>query len=138
MTTNLAKREALITEIEALIPIKSIDQASKTFKDLARQWDRIGMTQRDKKAAFETRFEAVEAQIRSAEEVKWRKVDPIAKARAQEVVKQLSDAVANYEKQAEKAKTVGNEKKAAEALEAAAARRTWLAEAEKSLAEFAN
>jgi hypothetical protein len=138
MTSNLAKREALITEIESLLPIKNIDQASKTFKDLARQWDRIGMTQRDKKAAFEARFQAVEAQIKSAEEVKWRKVDPVAKARAEEVVKQLSDAVANYEKQAAKAKAAGNEKKAAEALEAVAARKTWLAEAEKSLAEFAS
>lgn len=136
MTANLAKREALISEIEALLPIKNVDQASKAFKDLARQWERIGMTQRDKKAAFAARFEAVEAQIKSAEEVKWRKVDPVAKARAQEVVKQLSDAVANYEKQAAKAKAAGNEKKMAEALEAVAARRTWLAEAEKSLAEF--
>ncbi len=138
MNANLAKREALIVQIEALLPITNGEQAQKTFRELARQWDRIGMTQRDKKAVLEARFTTVEAQIKSAEETRSRKVDPAAKARAVEVVKQLSDAVANYEKQAEKAKTLGNAKKAAEAEESAAARRIWLAEAEKALAEFAS
>ncbi len=136
MNANLAKREALIEEIEALLPITNIETTSKTFKDLARQWDRIGMTQRDKKAAFESRFAKVESQIKQAEEARWRKVDPVAKARATEVVRQLAEAVANYEKQAEKALTLGNTKKATEAKDAAAARRLWLEEAEKSLAEF--
>lgn len=136
MTANLEKREALILEIEALLPEADTEVAQKKFHELARQWERIGMTQRDKKAAFEARFVAVETQIKSAEEVRWRKVDPVAKARAAEVVRQLSEAVDNYEKQAEKALALGNNKKASEAKEAAAARRLWLADAEKSLAEF--
>ena len=136
MSANLAKREALIQEIEALLPITNVESASKTFRELARQWDRIGMTQRDKKAAFETRFAIVESEIKTAEEARWRKVDPVAKARATEVVRQLAEAVANYEKQAEKALTLGNTKKATEAKDAAAARRLWLEEAERSLAEF--
>lgn len=136
MNVNLAKREALIQEIEALLPLTNVETASKTFRELARQWDRIGMTQRDKKAAFESRFAKVESEIKQAEEARWRKVDPIAKARATEVVRQLAEAVANYEKQAEKALALGNAKKATEARDAAAARRLWLEEAEKSLAEF--
>lgn len=136
MNANLAKREALIQEIEALLPLTNIETASKTFRELARQWDRIGMTQRDKKAAFESRFAKVESEIKAAEEARWRKVDPVAKARATEVVRQLAEAVANYEKQAEKALALGNTKKATEAKDAAAARRLWLEEAEKSLAEF--
>lgn len=136
MSTNVAKRETLIAEIEALLPITNPETAMKSFRELSRQWERIGMTQRDKKALFEARFAVVETEIKAAEDARWRKVDPVAKARAAEVVKQLSDAVANYEKQAEKAHAAGNTKKANEAKEAAAARRLWLAEAEKSLAEF--
>ena len=136
MGANLAKREALITEIEALLPITNIEVAQKTFRELARQWERIGMTQRDKKATFETRFAKVESEIKSAEEVRWRKVDPVAKARAVEVVRQLAESVANYEKQAAKAIAAGNTKKATEARDSAAARQVWLAEAEKTLAEF--
>jgi len=48
----------------------------------------------------------------------------------------LQGAIDNYEKIAAKATSAGNAKKAAEALESAAARRTWLEEAQKSLAEF--
>jgi len=138
MTTNLAKREALIVEIEALVPIKNFDEAKKNFRELARQWERIGMTQRDKRAALDSRFAAIESQLKSAEEDRWRKTDPAAKARANDVVRKLAEAVANYDLQATKAEAAGNTKKATEARESAAARRVWLAEAEKGLAEFAN
>lgn len=94
------------------------------------------MTHRDKRASLDARVHAVEAVVKAAEADNWRKSDPAAKARAQEVVKQLSDSIENYEKTAAKSQAAGNAKKAAEALESAAARRVWLAEAEKSLAEF--
>jgi hypothetical protein len=51
-------------------------------------------------------------------------------------VKQLTDSIENYEKIAAKSEAAGNAKKAAESRESATARRVWLAEAEKSLAEF--
>jgi hypothetical protein len=78
----------------------------------------------------------VENAIKTAESELWRKSDPAAKARAADVVAQLSAAIENYEAIATKAKTAGNEKKAKEALESAEARRVWLSEAEKNLAEF--
>ena len=137
MSVNLAKREEMIVAIEALVPITNLEESKKNFRELARQWERIGMTQRDKRAAFDARFNAVEVAIKGAEEDRWRKTDPAAKARALDVVRQLAEAVANYEKQAAKAQAAGNVKKAKEATEAAAARRLWLADAEKGLADFA-
>ena len=74
--------------------------------------------------------------IKEAEAEVWRKTDPAAKARAAEVVKQLSESIENYRKIAAKSQASGNEKKAKEALESAEARTVWLAEAEKHLAEF--
>ena len=138
MKANLEKREALITQIEALLPITNTAEASKAFREFARQWDKIGMTQREKRSALDTRFTIVESAIKSAQEVQWRKTDPVAKARATDVVRQLAEAVANYEKQAEKAEAAGNAKKATEAREAAQARRHWLADAQKGLEEFSN
>jgi hypothetical protein len=99
-------------------------------------WSKIGMTHRDKRASLDARVQAVEAAVKAAEADNWRKSDPAAKARALEVVKQLTDSIENYEKTAAKSQAAGNTKKATEALESAAARRVWLAEAEKSLAEF--
>ena len=110
--------------------------AKNSFRDLMRTWEKIGITHRDKRAAFDARVAKVEAAIKEAEAEIWRKTDPAAKARAAEVVKQLSESIENYRKVAAKSQAAGNEKKAKEALESAEARTVWLVEAEKHLAEF--
>ena len=48
----------------------------------------------------------------------------------------MTESIENYEKAAAKFAASGNTKKATEAAESAAARKVWLAEAQKSLAEF--
>ena len=136
MAANLAKREELLPLIEGLLPIKDLKEAKNALREHLRSWEKIGMTHRDKRSALDARVRVVEEAIKAAEAEVWRKTDPAAKARANEVVRQLSDAIENYEKVAVKATAAGNAKKAAEALESAAARRVWLAEAEKGLAEF--
>lgn len=136
MASNLIKREELVLLIEALVPITNLDQAKKSLREHMNVWSKIGMTHRDKRASLDARVLAVESAVKAAEADNWRKSDPAAKARAQEVVKQLSDSIENYEKIAAKSTAAGNTKKAAESLESAVARRVWLAEAEKSLAEF--
>ena len=136
MAANLAKREELLPLIEGLLPIKDLKEAKNGLREHLRSWEKIGMTHRDKRSALDARVRVVEEAIKAAEAEVWRKTDPAAKARANEVVRQLSDAIENYEKVAAKATAAGNAKKAAEALESAVARRVWLAEAEKGLAEF--
>ena len=136
MATNLIKREELVAQIEALVPVTNIESAKKELREHLNAWSKIGMTHRDKRAAMDARVHAVEAVIKAAEAENWRKTDPAAKARAQEVVKQLSESIENYEKISAKSAAAGNAKKAAEASESAQARRVWLAEAQKSLSEF--
>lgn len=136
MTANLAKREELIVQIEALVPFTDAKAAKNSFRELMRTWEKIGITHRDKRAALDARVAKVEEVIKEAEAEIWRKTDPAAKARAAEVVKQLSESIENYRKVAAKSQAAGNEKKAKEALESAEARTVWLAEAEKHLAEF--
>ena len=136
MAANLIKREELLPKIEALIPFTDVKAAKASLRELMNEWSKIGITNRDKRAALDARVAVVEEAIKSAEAELWRKSDPAAKARAADVVKQLTDSIESYEKAAAKANAAGNEKKAKEATESAAARRIWLAEAEKSLAEF--
>lgn len=136
MSANLIKREELLPKIEALIPFTDAKAAKAAFRELMNEWSKIGITHRDKRAALDARVAVVEEAIKSAEAELWRKSDPAAKARAADVVKQLSESIASYEKAAEKANAAGDAKKAKEASESASARKIWLAEAEKSLAEF--
>jgi hypothetical protein len=136
MVANLAKREELITKIEALIPFTDVKAAKSSFRELMRTWDKIGFTQREKRAALEARISVVEEAIKAADADMARKTDQGAKARAAEVVAQLTESIENYTKTAAKAEAAGNSKKAQEARESADARKVWLVEAERHLAEF--
>lgn len=136
MTANLAKREELVIQFEALLPLTDVKKAKSAFRELMNTWTKIGITHRDKRAALDARVSKVEEAIKTAEAENWRKTDPSAKARAAEVVKQLSESIQSYEKAAAKAQAAGNDKKAKEALESAQARKSWLEEAQKHLAEF--
>ncbi len=136
MAQNLVKREELLPKIEAILPFTDVKVAKSAFREIMREWEKIGITQRDKRAALEARVKVVEDAIKSAEAELWRKSDPGAKARASEVVAQLKESIDSYEKAATKADAAGNSKKAQEARDSAAARKVWLVEAEKHLAEF--
>ena len=136
MVENLAKREALIPRIEAILPITDLDKARKEFRDLMNDWGKIGITDRNKRAELDARVDRVSQAIKEAEAEKWRRSDPAAKARANDVVQQLTKAIAAYEEAAAKALAAGNHKKAGEARTAAEARRSWLSQAEQGLAEF--
>ena len=136
MVENLAKREVMIIEFEALLPITDFKSAKKKFYDLMGKWQKIGMTDRKKRASFDSRIKKVEDEINELERNFARKSDPSAKAQANKVVQGLAEAIENYEKQAAKAEAAGQTAKAMVAREAAAARRGWLEEAQKGLTEF--
>jgi hypothetical protein len=133
---NLTKREALVSEIETLLPIANLDEVKRKFRDLKGKYLKSGQVERGKRNALDRRVENVELTIKEAEQEQWRKSDPGAKARANDVVSQLRSAVAEYEAKAAKAESAGDFKKASDLREAAAARAVWLAEAEKGLSEF--
>jgi hypothetical protein len=136
MAANLTKRLELRNQIEDLLPITDLINQKKALRELISSWTKIGMTARDKRAPLDAKVAAVELAYKEAEAILWQKSDPAAKARAADVVRQLTEAIENYEKVAAKSLAAGNAKKAAEASESAIARKVWLTEAEKNLAEF--
>ena len=81
-------------------------------------------------------FRSIEQAIKELIDEHNRRTDPTAIARANDVVKGLIEAIAAYEEQAAKAEAAGNTAKAMVAREAAEARKTWLAEAQKGLSDF--
>ena len=138
MSENLIKREEMIVEFEALLPVSDFKSARNKFRDLESKWRRIGITDRKKLAALEERVAKVSEAIAELERNHARKNDPTAIAQAKKVVQGLEEAIENYEKQASKAEAAGQNAKAMLAREAAAARRVWLEEAKRGLTDFAN
>lgn len=138
MTDNFEKREVLVDQIEALLPITDFKVSRKKFNELVAKYQRIGMTDKKKKSTLDNRIKKIENEITDLEQSFQRKSDPTAKAQANKVVQVLVEAIENYEKQAQKAEAAGQTAKAMVAREAAAARRVWLDQAQKGLTEFSN
>ncbi|HUR73054.1 MAG TPA: DUF349 domain-containing protein [Sporichthya sp.] len=136
LAANLAAKEALVVEAERLLPVTDAASARAALRGITERWEKAGSLPRDARGRVESRLSAVEAAVRAAEDAARQRSNPAAKARAQETVDSLLAAIAKYEKQADKARASGNAKAIADAEAAVAARREWLVEAEKMLAEF--
>jgi hypothetical protein len=133
---NLAAKEALLVEIEAILPVNDAKGARDQLRDLLDRWDAIGKVPRDSMRAIDSRLRTVEQAVKAAEDEVWNRSNPEARARAEATVKQLQALIADLEKQAAKAESQGNARKATEAREAIEARQAWLTQAQNALADF--
>jgi hypothetical protein len=133
---NLAAKEALLAEIETIVPVSDARTAREQLRDYLDRWDQIGKVPRDSMRAIDARLRAVEQAVKAAEEEVWNRSNPEARARAEATVKQLQSLIADLEKQAAKFESQGNTRKATEAREAIAARREWLTQAQNALSDF--
>jgi hypothetical protein len=133
---NLAAKEALLVEIEAILPVNDAKAARDQLRDLLDRWDAIGKVPRDSMRAIDSRLRTVEQAVKAAEDEVWNRSNPEARARAEATVKQLQALITDLEKQAAKAEAQGNTRKATEAREAIEARQAWLTQAQNALADF--
>jgi hypothetical protein len=129
-------KEGLLEQAQALLPITDLRSARQTLRGIQEKWEQIGGVPRDSRDHLEGGLRKVEEAVRKAEDSQWRRSNPEAIARAEGTVTQLRTAIEQLERQLAKAQEKGDatgERNAQEALEA---RRSWLAEAERTLAEF--
>jgi uncharacterized protein with gpF-like domain len=74
----------------------------------------------------EDKLRAIEAKVREVEAEHWRKTDPAAQARSNDVIAQLEASIVKLEAELEAAKAKKDKKKTDEATEALKARKAWL------------
>ena len=74
---------------EALLPFKDLASGKRSFRDLMEQWQKIGMTDRAKRASLDARLAKVEDELDSLEQEHYRRTDPKAIARANDFVQGL-------------------------------------------------
>jgi hypothetical protein len=133
---NAVVKDALILEAEALLPVKDVDAAKRAFRDLADRWDAAGKVPRDRMKELEGRMRAVEQAIRSIEDDTWKRTDPEKSARANDMVAKLEDAIAEVERDLEKARAAGNDKKVKDLEENLASRQSFLEMARRASADY--
>ena len=131
-------KAALLAEAEKLLPVTNARQARAALRGIQERWEQIGGVPRDSQERLEGGLRKVEDAVRRSEEAHWRRSNPEALSRAKGTVEQIRAAISQLEKQLARAKEQGNDRAAQEAEEALAARRSWLAEAERTLAELSS
>jgi len=133
---NAEKKEALLAEAEALVPVTNLRAAKEAFRGIAERWDAAGKVPRERMKELEGRMRRVEQAIRGTEDDQWRRSNPEARARAADTVTQLEASLADLETKRAKAEAAGNDAKAREHADAIQARQAWLDQARKALADF--
>lgn len=133
---NLKVKEGLLTEAQALLPVKDLAATKSKLRTIQDRWDAAGKVPRKDMDRIERAMRKVEQTVRDAEQTRWKKTDPELEARARSMVDQLESAVAGLKDDLAKAESGGDERKIREAREALQAREAWLQQARGGLSEF--
>jgi hypothetical protein len=133
---HAAVKSALLEEAGQLVPVTNVRAARAALRSIQERWEQAGSVPREAHDRLEQGLRRIEDAVRKAEDAQWRRSNPEALARAQGTVEQIRTALASLEERQAKAEQRGDTRAATEAAEAIAARRSWLEEAERTLAEL--
>ncbi len=126
----------LLEEAGKLVPVTDVRAARAALRGIQERWEQAGPVPREAHERLESGLRRIEDAVRKAEDAQWRRSNPEALARARGTVDQLRTAITGLEEQLAKAQGADNARAVQEAQEALDARRSWLVEAERTLAEF--
>jgi len=126
-TSNLAAKEALVAEAEALDPSSDLEGARKRLRTIHDKWEKVGRVPRESMQALEQRLAAVEQRVRDAG----------ASSRhftitESPLVIRLRESVTKLESRLERARAAGDDKLVSTTEQALTTQKEWLAQAEQS------
>jgi hypothetical protein len=121
-----AKRE-LLEEAKPVADERDVKKARALLTSVQRKWDDIGRVfPRDTERALDDELRKIEQALRTREDADWKSNNPETKARANDMTRQLTDAIEKLEAELAAAEKSGDKRAIAEAKDALEARRTWL------------
>ncbi|WP_442928019.1 DUF349 domain-containing protein [Microbacterium sp. MMO-23] len=124
---RIEARTALLEEAKAVRDEANLTKARALLTRIQRDWDEVGrIFPREKERALDDRLRVIEQELKSREDVDWKRNNPETKARAGAMSEQLLQAIAKLEAERDAAEKSGNARALKEATEALEARRAWL------------
>jgi hypothetical protein len=133
---NAQAKEKLLAEAEALLPISDPRAARASYREILQRWSAIGRVPREVMRSLESRLRAVDNAIKVAEDDRWQRSNPEAKARAADTAAKLEAQIAALEARAAQAEARGDHRAASEAAASAATYREWLAQAQRTASDL--
>jgi hypothetical protein len=135
-SANLAVKEALLTEANAILPVKDLGAAKKALQSVRDRWEEAGKVPRADMGRIEAGLRKVEDAVRHAEEEQWQRSNPERKARTNSALSQLESAIAGLQDDLAKAEKTGDQRRIKAAQEALEARQAWLDQIQRSASEL--
>ena len=124
---KIEQRRALLEEAKSVADEKDLGKARSLLTSIQRRWDEVGrIFPRDKERALDDELRKIEQALRNREDADWKRNNPETKARANDMTRQLVEAIEKLEAELEAAKAAGDKKAVAAAEEALSARKAWL------------
>ncbi|WP_091412949.1 DUF349 domain-containing protein [Friedmanniella luteola] len=133
---NADAKERLLAEAEAQLPVSDPAAGRAMYRDLIERWSALGKVPRDSIRPLENRLRAVEEAVNNAEEERWRRTNPEARARAQDTAAKLEAQIATLLEKADQAEARGDVKAAADARSSVETYQEWLEQARKAVADY--
>jgi hypothetical protein len=133
---NLRAKEQLLAEGEQLLPVTDVTAAKAAYRTLLERWNAIGKVPRESIRPLENRLRGIEKAISAAEDERWRRNNPEARARAEDTAAKLEAQIIALEDKAARAEARGDRRAAQEAVDSAATYREWLAQAKKAANDY--
>jgi hypothetical protein len=124
---KIEAKRALLEEARGIADERDLVKARSALTAIQRQWDDIGRVfPRDKERVLDDDLRRIETALRGREEIDWKRNNPETKARANDMTRQLTEAIQKLEDELTVARKSGDKAAIAKATEALEARRTWL------------
>jgi hypothetical protein len=124
---KIEAKRALLIEAAPIVDERDLARARSLLTNIQRRWDDIGRIHpRDAERALDDELRKIEQTVRTREESDWKRNNPETKARANDMTRQLMDAIEKLEAELADAEARGDKRAVKEAADALEARRTWL------------
>jgi hypothetical protein len=124
---KIAVRKGLLVEAAAVADESDIAKARALLTSIQRRWDEVGrIFPREAERSLDDDLRKIEQALRTREETDWKRNNPETKARANDMTRQLTDAIEKLEAELAAAKKSGDKATVAKASEALEARKSWL------------
>ncbi len=135
---NAEVKEKLLAEAEALLPVTDLEAAKAAFREIADRWDEAGKVPRDRIRDLEGRIRKVEQAIRGVEDEQWRRSDPEKSGRANDMITQLEQGIADAQAKLDAARAAGDQGKVKDLEADLANRQAFLGMAQKAAEDFSS
>ncbi|WP_460773833.1 DUF349 domain-containing protein [Microbacterium sp. GXF7504] len=124
---RIAAKQALLEQAKTIPDEKDLATARQRLTAVQREWDEIGRVfPRDVERGLDDDLRKIEQSVRTREEADWKRNNPETKARANDMTRQLTEAIEKLQTELDAANASGDKRAIAKATEALEARQAWL------------